>query len=50
MVPIHNKGDPQRPKGASKAIGEYVHDNSLLPQSRWLQACCRKVSREKRRL
>ena len=33
MVPIHNNEDPKRPKGISKAIGEYAHAHSQLPQS-----------------
>ena len=35
VVPIHNNGDPKRPKGISKAIGEYAPESltvSMLQQ------------------
>ena len=38
MVPIHNKGDPKRPKGKSKTIGEYAHAHSQPSPSRWPRA------------
>ena len=50
MISIHNNGDPKRPKGISKAIGEHAHAHSQLHQSRWLSACCSKERREKLRL
>ena len=46
MVPIHNDGDQKRPKGISKARGEYSHAHTPLPQSRWLGAYCSKENRE----
>ena len=42
MIPIHNNGDPKRPKRISKVIGKYAHAHSQLPPSRWLRACCSK--------
>ena len=31
MVPIHNNGVPEKPKGIVKTIGEYAHAHSQLP-------------------
>ena len=37
----------RRPKGISKATGEYANaNNQQLPLSRWLRACCSKESRK----
>ena len=33
MVPIHNNGDPKRPKGIPKVIGDYVHAQSTTSKS-----------------
>ena len=44
VVLIHNNGDPKRPKGISKAIGEYAHAYSQPPPSCWLRARCSKGS------
>ena len=46
VVPIHNNGDPKRPKEISKAVGEYACAHSQLPPSRWLRACWSKDSRK----
>ena len=46
MVPIHNNGDAEMPKGISRAIEEYDHAHSQISQCRWLWACCSKGRRE----
>ena len=49
VVPIHNNGDPKRPKEIWKTLWEHAHAHRQLPPSHWPWAWCSKESKERKK-